>query len=141
MQYNSTLTFHCPDNTSLISVQLIIFIQYTLFFPDLSRGVCAVSGVASRAEHESICIVCIVVEVVVVVALRRDCQVHFQQEAGVRLFMQQSFKTFRERGKTGYDGGEAQAPLSAPPQPRNSLILDHNHLPRPLHPNSYRARG
>ena len=34
----------------------------------------------------------------------------------LRLFMQQSFTKFRERGKTGEDGGEAQVPLSVPPQ-------------------------
>ena len=40
--------------------------------------------------------------------------------------MQQSFKTYRERGKTeqeGLDGGEAQVPLSVPPQlPTNTTI-------------------
>ena len=30
--------------------------------------------------------------------------------------MQHSFTTFKERGKTGQDGGEAQLPLSVPPQ-------------------------
>ena len=43
----------------------------------------------------------------VVVALRTDRQVHFQQNAGLRLFMEHSFTTFIERGKTEQEGGEA----------------------------------
>ena len=46
---------------------------------------------------------------------RRTC-VHFQQNSGLMLFMQYSFTTFRERGKTGYDGEEALVPLSVRPQ-------------------------
>ena len=42
--------------------------------------------------------------------------VHFQQAAGQRLFMQHSFITFRERGKTGQDERKAKVPLSVPPQ-------------------------
>ena len=45
--------------------------------------------------------VVVVVVVVVLVALMTDCQVHFQQDACLRLFMQHSFITFIERGKTG----------------------------------------
>ena len=43
----------------------------------------------------------VVVVVVLVGALRTDGKVHFQQETGLRLLMQDSFTTFRERGKTG----------------------------------------
>ena len=39
--------------------------------------------------------------VVVVGALITDGKVNFEQEAGLRLFMQHSFTTFREKWKTG----------------------------------------
>ena len=36
--------------------------------------------------------------------------------------MQHSFRTFRERGRTGQDGGEAEVPLSVPPPPPTQLL-------------------
>ena len=48
--------------------------------------------------------------------------------------MQHSLTTFRERGKTEWDGGEAEVPLSVPPQ-----------LPNPHHypttPTEQEVRG
>ena len=84
-----------------------------------------------------------VLDVVLVGALRTDGYVHFQQEAGLRLFMQNSFTTFRKRGKTRWDGVEEPPDVTCTSgdKLRYHYQYLHIYLPPPLPPNSYRSRG